>query len=492
MKNKLTLTLLFVLAEASLFAQNIFHSREFWATKPSVEIVKQKMAEGHNILEMGPGGWDGPLLSMMADCDDETIRFIFDQPGIDVNVVTHHSNNYLMWTTQKGNVPVMKLLLEKKSKTDLINSHGQSLLMHAALSGKADPEIYELCLKNGGDIKNDKDEEGRNVMLTAIGGLKDVSFLNYFVSKGLTLKDTDKKGNGLFHYAVPGGNLKTLKELVAMGVSYAPNPAGENAFSFIGRGRGGRLNVEMLLYLKSLGLDPKVQSPNGQTLVHAVARMGADEPVLQFLTENGMNLSHADKEGNTPLMLAATNGTPTYVRFWLDKNNVNAVNKINKSALSNAVAMNSAEVVKLLIEKGAKTDLRDKDGNDLYFTLVSSYRKGRGSLQRAGDIMNLLASSGLTFPKTGKLLHTALEKDDKELLAKLIEWGEDINAKDKDGYTVLHYAGMKAKNLDLLTFLVEKGANPNVKTELDESVLDLIAENEVLGKQKVNLDFLKK
>ena len=139
--------------------------------------------------------------------------------------------------------------------------------------------------------------------------------------------------------------------------------------------------------------------------------------------------------------------------------------------------MNSAEVVKLLIEKGAKTDLKDKDGNDLYFTLVSSYRKGRGSVQRAGDIMNLLASSGLAFPKNGKLLHAALEKDDKELLAKLIELGEDINAKDKDGYTVLHYAGMKAKNLDLLKFLVEKGANPNVKTELDESVLDLIAEN---------------
>lgn len=96
------------------------------------------------------------------------------------------------------------------------------------------------------------------------------------------------------------------------------------------------------------------------------------------------------------------------------------------------------------------------------------------------------------MPKTGKLLHTTLEKDDKELLAKLIELGEDINAKDKDGYTVLHYAGMKSKNLDLLKFLVEKGANPNVKTELNESVLDLIAENEVLGKQKANLDFLKK
>ena len=396
-----------------------------------------------------------------------------------------------MWTTQKGNLEVMKLLLERGSKTDIINSHGQSLLMHAALNGKADPAFYEIILKNGGDIKNDKDEEGRNVMLVAISNLKDVSFLKYFESKGLTLKDTDKKGNGLFHYAVSGGNINTLKELVAMGVSYAPNKAGENAYSFIGRGRGGRLNVELLQYLKSLGLDPKAPFANGQTLAHTAARLGADNTILGFLNENGLNLAQADKDGNTPLILAAARSNAASLNFWLEKNKINAVNKDGQSALSQAVANNTADVVKLLIDKGAKTDVKDKDGNDLYYTLISSYRKGKGSIQRAGEIMDLLKASGLNIPKDGKLLHTALNKEDKELLVKLIESGEDINAKDKDGYTVLHYAGMKSKDLDLLKFLVSKGANPKVKTELDESVLDLIAENEVLGKQKLNLDFLK-
>ncbi len=492
MKNKLAFTLLFLVAGASLSAQNVFHNRDFWSTKPSVEIVKQKMAEGNNILEMGPGGWDGPLLAIMADCSFETIKFILDQPGIDVNVVTHHSNNYLMWTTQKGNSQVMKLLLDKGSKTDIINSHKQSLLMHAALSGKADPIIYDLILQNGGDIKSDKDEEGRNVMLVAIGGLKDVSFLKYFESKGLSLKDTDKKGNGLFHYAVSGGNINTLKQLVAMGVGYAPNAVGENAFSFIGRGRGGKINPELLQYLKSLGIDPKVKSSNGQTLAHTLARIGADESALSFLSENGLNLSQADKEGNTPLILAAVRGNASFVGFWLSKNNVKAVNNAGQSALSQAVENNTTDVVKLLIDKGAKTDIKDKDGNDLYFTLMNGYRKGKGSIQRASEIMEVLRTSGQSMPKTGKLLHLALNKDDKELLAKLIESGEDINAKDKDGYTLLHYAGMKSKNLDLLKFLIEKGANATIKTELDESVIDLIAENEVLSKQNLNLDFLKK
>lgn len=486
--------LLFVSFGASeVVAQgNVFLNREFWAKKPGVEEVKQKMAEGNNILEMGPGGWDGPLLAIMADGQLETIQFILDQPGIDVNVVTHHSNNYLMWTTARGNLPVMEILIKKGSKTDIINSHGQSLLMHAPMSGKADPAIYDFCLRNGGDIKNDKDEEGRNVMLAAISGLKDVSFLNYFVSKGLSLKDTDKKGNGLFHYAVGGGNIKTLQDLVAMGVSYTPNTAGENAFTFIGRGRA-KVTVELLQYLKGLGIDPKGKTANGQTLAHTAARLGLDDQVLKFIADSGVNLAQADQDGNTPLMLAASRGELPNVTYWLATNNVKAINTKGASALTNAVSFNKPEVVKLLIEKGADTRILDKEGHDLYYYVISNHRKG--SLQRTSEIIDLLKASGADIRRSanqGVLVHTALEKDDKELLGKLFDLGLNVNAKDKDGYTILHYAGMKAKNLDLLQFLVQKGADPRIKTELDETVLDLVAENEVLGKQQLDLGFLKK
>jgi uncharacterized protein len=493
MKNKCALVLLLVMTGVTTFAQSIFINRDFWAKKPSIEAIKQKMAEGNNILEMSQSGFDGLMWSIMEDNDIEVIKFVMNQPGIDFKAANlHHANNYLMWTVYKANLPVMKLLLEKGSKTDIINNHGQSLLMHAAMSGKPDPTLYDFCLQNGANFLGDKDSDGRNVMLTAVGYLKDVSFLNYFVSKGLTLKDTDNKGNGLFHYAVPNGSVQTFKDLIAMGVSYAPNTAGENAFAFIGKGRGGKINVEVLQYFKSLGLDPKAPFANGQTLAHTAARVSAEEPFLQFLAENGLNLSQADKEGNTPLMLAATRSKADFVGFWLSKNEVNAVNKAGQSALTNAVASNTTDVVKLLIEKGAKTNIKNKDGNGLYFTLIDSYRKTKGSIQRTGEIMDLLKNSGVDMPKNGKLLHAALDKDDTELLAKLIEMGEDINAKDKDGYTLLHYAGMKSKNLDLLKFLVEKGANPKVKTELNESIAELIAENEVLGKQKLNLDFLNK
>jgi uncharacterized protein len=492
MSKSIFFTLFSILTVSTLSAQNIFHSREFWATKPSIETVKLKISEGHDILEMGPGGWDGPMLSIMADCSYETIKYILDLPGIDVNVMTHHSNNYIMWTASKANLPVMKLLLEKGSKTDIINSHGQSLLMHAAMSGKADPELYDFCLENGGNIKEDKDETGRNVMLVAIGGLKDLSFLNYFTDRGLSLQDTDNNGNGLFNYAVQSGNVSTLKTLVDMGVKYPTNKLGENAFAFVGRGRGGKVTLELLQYLKSLSIKPTQSTANGQNLALTMARLGLENDVLVFLDENNIDKGKIDNDGNNGLILASARGNANLIQYWMKHADINHVNKKGHSALYQAVASNTPEAINLLIKSGAKATLLDIDENDLYYTLINNYRTGKGSIERASQIINFLNQAGLPFKKDGKLLHLALGKNDKPLLELLLSLGEDINARDKDGYTILHYAAMRAKDLSMVKFLIEKGANQNLKTDLDESLEELIKENEALNAKNLTLDKLNR
>lgn len=470
--------------------QNTFHDRSFWAKKPTIAMIEAEIAKGNDITEMGPGGWDGPLLAIMADNDYDVIKHILDKPGIDVNVNTHHSQNYLMWTTMKGNLPVMELLIEKGSRTDIINSHGQSLLMHAAMA-KPDKAVYDFCIANGGDIVNDKDEQGRNVMLSAVSGLTDASFLDYFISKGLSLEDTDNDGNGLFHYAVHGGNVSLLKDLVARGVSIKPNNFGENAFAFVGRGRGARMSIELLEYLKSLGLDPALPNAQGRTLAHTAAQSGASEDVFHFLHDNGIDLGQADNNDNTPLMAAASRGNVELLKRLLESNSVNFVNQEGESALVNAVAFNSPEVVQLLLDAGGDPGIMSKEG-DLFGVLIGSYRKGRSSIQRVKDIISLLEKSGLQMSLDGSLLHKAFRKDDEELLNLLIEKGIDINAKDKDGNTILHYAAMQAKDIELVEGLIAKGADPEIKTEFDESIEDLLKANEAIDLNQINIDFLNK
>jgi len=60
-------------------------------------------------------------------------------------------------------------------------------------------------------------------------------------------------------------------------------------------------------------------------------------------------------------------------------------------------------------------------------------------------------------------LFEAVKKEGVEEVRKLLENGADVNAKDNDGYTPLHYAAIKNK-VDFARLLVEKGADVNAKS----------------------------
>ena len=87
--------------------------------------------------------------------------------------------------------------------------------------------------------------------------------------------------------------------------------------------------------------------------------------------------------------------------------------------------------------------------------------------------------------------HLAVSKNNLGLLKKVSAFGADINAKDKDGNTPLHNAAMKTENAAILKFLIANGADVKSTTEFGETALDLANENELLAKNKVNLQFLK-
>ena len=77
----------------------------------------------------------------------------------------------------------------------------------------------------------------------------------------------------------------------------------------------------------------------------------------------------------------------------------------------------------------------------------------------------------------------------------LVKWVNtypvNVNAKNSEGNTALHLAAMRAKNSDILKYLVSIGAKTDAVTEFDETAFDLASENEILKSSKSNLDFLK-
>ncbi|WP_072994045.1 ankyrin repeat domain-containing protein [Pseudozobellia thermophila] len=467
---------------------NPFLNRDYWEKQPSLEAIQATMKEGHSVTQANRGGFDAVTFAIFAKNPIPTVQFLLDQ-GNDINKRTHDSRTYVFWAASSGHLDLVRYLIEKGSKLDLVDSHGYGPISFAAATGQQDTAIYDAFIAGGADI-TEKDHHGKNALLVAAGRAKDLKLIDYFIGKGLDINSTDDHGNGIFHYASQGGNIDVLKQLVERGIPTKKNEAtGENAIFFASKGRD--ISIELYQYLESLGLNANVRTKEGLTPLHNLARSSKDLKAFDYFVEKGVDPNAVDADGNTALLIAAERNNLEVVSYFAEKSNdIDHSNGKGQTALALALQNNSADVVSYLISKGADVHVKDGKGNNLASYLMGS----RGKPRDFDAKVAALKDKGFDFTRlqadNSSIWHLAVSKNNLEVLKKVSAFGADINGKDKDGNTPLHYAAMKTENAEILKYLIAEGADLKSTTEFGETAYDLASENELLAKNKVNLQFL--
>ena len=134
-----------------------------------------------------------------------------------------------------------------------------------------------------------------------------------------------------------------------------------------------------------------------------------------------------------------------------------------------------------------------KKGTTLVYYLVKSYNDKKTEEFKLK--LNILTKNGFNIKENQQngntLFHLALEKNSINLLKQINDLGINVNAKNKDGLTVLHKAVMIAQNETIIKYLLSIKADKNIKTDFDESVYELASENEILKQNKIDISFLK-
>ncbi|RWY55667.1 ankyrin repeat domain-containing protein [Mucilaginibacter gilvus] len=511
MKKLLTPIFLCLFIISAQAQQNRLLEQSFWQTSPDVNAVKAEIDKGNNPAQFNASSFDPVVLAINAQAPNATIEFLLAQPGNDVAKLTHDGRTYLHWAAYRGNAEITENLLNKGAKINLEDSHGYTPLLFAANSGQQNTKIYDLFIAHGIDLKKELSAEGANVLLLAIANDKDLALTNYFVAKGLDLNSTDAAGNNAFSYAARAGNIDILKTLVEKGVKPTPNAILMAAQGGARRGGGPGIGLPIYQYLESLSLKATVTAKTGENALHYIVRKPNQGPIIEYFMSKGIDVNQADEEGNTVLMnAAATNRDTVVILTLLPKiKNINQANSKGLTALAMAVRSNSPEVVRLLIAKGANINIFDKNGNNLAYYAVESYRPqtgpgGNGQGERPANSpkpedfdtkLQILKAKGLDITAAQKngntLYHLALAKNDTSLLKRIEPLGIDVNAKNKEGMTVLHKAALVAKDDAMLKYLLSIGAKKELVTNFKETAFDLATENESLSKNKVSVNFLK-
>lgn len=475
-----------------LAQQNAFFARDFWKENTSVEEVKAAIAEGNSPSQLNEAAFDATALAILGKVPTATAIYLIEQPGNDINKRTHDGRTYLFWAASTGNIELIQYLIDKGSDLYAKDTKGYTPVTFAALFGITDPAVYELFFKAGINPK-ERYAGGETLLMKLIPfDNEQLTITQFFVNKGLRLKDKGENGATLFDYATRKGNLSLLKALrkKVRPTSQALPMAAEGIV------RQPNNSLDLYKYLvQEQKINANAMDSKGANALHYLARR-QDLPSITYLINKGAQTDLVDKDGNTPLMNACYGTNLDIVKaLYKDQSLVNKINKKGDTALQIALQRSNNEVVAFLLAEGATINAVNNKGENLIEALLKGYnpRKKDGEAdfdKKVALLQKYKVSLEQPNVQGNTALHIAIQRGNRKLIEKVLPW-VNINAKNKEGETALIKAAMVAKDTEVLEYLISKGADKTSTTELGETAYDLAKENESLQKSGANLEFLK-
>lgn len=280
----------------------------------------------------------------------------------------------------------------------------------------------------------------------------------------------------------------SLLALFVVAVSAQTDASREALFAALQRGAAGE--VERVL---SSGVSPNVVDAEGIPAL-MTATLFADAKTVELLLKHGADPNRADASGATALMWAVPDAEK--VRLLLAHGaNVNARSDSERTPLLVAAAYpGTMEVLRLLLARGADLRAQDRAGTTALALAVRSadvevvrflVEKGLDpnalspAARRVGlarydrPTTDYLMSKGLS--PTPDLLVTVANWQPAVLLDRWIELGANVNASNAAQYgrtPLLTAVASERGGADTLRLLLDRGADPNVRTTEGESPLD--------------------
>ena len=252
--------------------------------------------------------------------------------------------------------------------------------------------------------------------------------------------------------------------------------------------RGDRAAVRAALARKA---DVNATQADGSTALHWAAERD-DVEMAERLIAAGANASARTREGVTPLQLAAVNGSAALItrllKAGVDPNA--ALTPARDTALMMAARTGTTDAVRVLTEAGADVNAKETWGGTtaLMWAVSEHHADAARVLIAAGADVN--ARSNYVAPANGRgfegrtpvtgggaeakvvefasgwltPLMFAAREGDVELTRALLAGGAEMNAVAGDGKTALAVAIFNG-NYEVASFLVDKGADVNVKNK---------------------------
>jgi ankyrin repeat protein len=255
------------------------------------------------------------------------------------------------------------------------------------------------------------------------------------------INSCDENGDTPLLVAIGANNVNAVRRLLEIGADPTKrNYDGLTPFQVVATGNKDLEILDLLLEYEDVDINDGGQS--GYTVLHW-AMATSNVTAARFLLSKGANPNVADRNGATPLHVAACCASTTdVIKLILEtkKVDINVRDKNGQTALLYAVRGNRVDNVDYLLENGADPAIHDENGDTPVHLAAAAVNKDSA-------ILDLLLVT------------------EKKI---------DIDERNNAGMTALHMA-FRESNFNAARFLLSKGANPNVADENGLTPLHLAA-----------------
>lgn len=266
---------------------------------------------------------------------------------------------------------------------------------------------------------------------------------------------------------------------------------------------------EILAQLLKRGAKIDVKNKSQQTPLHVACYYDRAD-CGKLLIEAGADLQVVDNNANTPLLAACLN-SPDLVKQMLDKGADPLVrNRQGQTALHLACQANRFDIVDLVVDRFENVDLVDKQYRTplLMAVYAGNVETVQFLLQRGADPNRFNSANGQTKIQPPVCFSAA--RGNAKMIELLAQAGAEVNVEDPIGDRPLHLAAQAAGNIfgqqadrrnagqpfvDSIRVLIQYRADPNLKNRAGRTALQVAAQRdffdavELLVQKTDDLDF---
>jgi ankyrin repeat protein len=256
----------------------------------------------------------------------------------------------------------------------------------------------------------------------------DATLLELLLSRGAEPAARDGRGVTPLHLAVPWCDARLVRLFLERGApADSPDDGGATPLH-VACGRGAPALADVLL-----GDDARLAAPPPAVRADTALGRLEDEEVLEALLDGGARADAPDRQGQTPLHVAAMCGHREATRLLLERGAAPAAG--DAWGVTPLHRADDAVVAALLLAAGAPLGEPDGEGRTPLHAAIAGGRD---------DVVDLLLARGADLAVADRdgrtALHLAAGAGRALTVEKLLEGGADVNAPDADGRTPLFWA----------------------------------------------------